>query len=168
MEKLYEVTNQQLVMEKNNKNTKMILEMEVKKSLSNNEIENGKTNSIANVTNKTTHLKNHPYRLEPQRRSYTNESGSTGTGVGQPDSFEENVRMGKSQKGRELLMSESARAFRRIPSSPSLILGNMKKKVDWIRKKPLVRDDNDIDDVHVSRNSFIKSSIQTIKRAVKI
>ncbi|CAA2954222.1 Hypothetical predicted protein [Olea europaea subsp. europaea] len=168
MEQLYKITNQQLVMEKNNKNTKMTVEMEVKKLLSNNEIEDGKTNSIANATNKAPPLKNPPYKLEPQRRSYTNDLGSTGTGVGQFDSCEENARMGKSQKGRELSRSESARAFLRIPSSPSLILGSMKKKVDWIRKKPLVRDDNDIDDVRVSRNNFIKSSIQTIKRAVKI
>ncbi|CAI9781603.1 unnamed protein product [Fraxinus pennsylvanica] len=145
-----------------------IRRMEAMKSPSSNEKEDGKMNAIANVTNTNTPLKNPPYRVEPQRRSYTNESGSTGTGVGQPGSCEENARMGKSRKGRELLRSESARAFRRIPSSPSLILGSMKKKVDCMRKKPSVLDDNDIDDVRVARNSFIKSSIKTIKRAVKI
>ncbi|KAL2511469.1 hypothetical protein Adt_17069 [Abeliophyllum distichum] len=107
-------------------------------------------------------------QLEPQRRSYTNESGSTGTEVGQSGSGEEKARMGKSGKGRELFRSESARVFRRIPSSPSLILGSMKKRVDCMRKKPLVLDDNDVDDVIVASNSFIKSSIKTIKRAVKI
>ncbi|XP_022870328.1 titin homolog [Olea europaea var. sylvestris] len=145
-----------------------IKRMEARKSLSNNEKEDRKMNAIANETNKNTPLKNPPYRLEPQRRSYTNESDSTGTGVGQPGSCEKNARTGKSGKGRDLSRSESARAFRRIPSSPSLILGSMKKKVDCMRKKPLVLDDNDVDDVHVARNSFIKSSIKTIKRAVKI
>ncbi|KAL2536539.1 hypothetical protein Fot_17930 [Forsythia ovata] len=169
MEQLDKITNQQLVVKKNNKNTKETVEMEATKSLSNNGKEDGKTNAIANVTNiNNTPLKNPPYRLEPQRRSYTNESGLTGTGVGQSGRGEEKERMGKSGKGRELFRSESARAFRRIPSSPSLILGSMKKRVDCIRKKPLVLDDNDVDDVRVASNSFIKSSIETIKRAVKI
>ncbi|XP_062154351.1 uncharacterized protein LOC133862535 [Alnus glutinosa] len=71
-------------------------------------------------------------------------------------------------KERKLVRSESARAFGRIPSSPSLILG-MRKGVDCIGKKPMVSgDDDDSDGEHAARNSFIKSSIRTIKKAVKI
>ncbi|XP_022720906.1 protein lava lamp-like [Durio zibethinus] len=43
-----------------------------------------------------------------------------------------------SRKERILMRSESATAFRRIPSSPSLILGGMKKGVKCMRKKPIL------------------------------
>ncbi|KAG6581909.1 hypothetical protein SDJN02_20210, partial [Cucurbita argyrosperma subsp. argyrosperma] len=58
----------------------------------------------------------------------------------------------------------SARMFRRIPSSPSLVLG-MKKG-----KKPMVSgDDDDVDgEDAAARNSFFKSSIKTLKKAVRI
>ncbi|PON66392.1 trichohyalin [Parasponia andersonii] len=68
-------------------------------------------------------------------------------------------------KERKLARSESFRAFRRIPSSPSIILG-MKKGVDCIGKKPMVRGDDE--DYVVGNNSFLKSSMKTIKKAVKI
>ncbi|XP_070660539.1 uncharacterized protein [Malus domestica] len=68
-------------------------------------------------------------------------------------------------KERKLTRSESARAFRRIPSSPSIIL-SMKKGVDCIRKKPMVTSDDD--ESYAMGNSFMKLSIMTIKKAVKI
>ncbi|MBA0705407.1 hypothetical protein Golax_017600 [Gossypium laxum] len=71
-----------------------------------------------------------------------------------------------SRKERVLKRSESARAFRRIPSSPSLILGGMKKGVECIRKKPIVASDDEQDYYAVGNN--IKSSFKTIKKAVKI
>lgn len=86
-------------------------------------------------------------------------------GVGSRKSFEVKERTEKNRKEKSLARSESARGFRRIPSSPSLIL---KKGVDCIRKKPIVMDDNDGDEFHAEGNSFIKSSIKTIKKAVKI
>ncbi|KAB2037353.1 hypothetical protein ERO13_D03G064900v2 [Gossypium hirsutum] len=72
-----------------------------------------------------------------------------------------------SRKERVLKRSESARAFRRIPSSPSLILGGMKKGVECIRKKPIVASDDE-QDYYAVGNNFIKSSFKTIKKAVKI
>ncbi|KAG4211817.1 hypothetical protein ERO13_A02G124100v2 [Gossypium hirsutum] len=72
-----------------------------------------------------------------------------------------------SRKERVLKRSESARAFRRIPSSPSLILGGMKKGVECIRKKPIVTSDDE-QDYYAVGNNFIKSSFKTIKKAVKI
>ncbi|XP_022714893.1 uncharacterized protein LOC111274482 [Durio zibethinus] len=71
-----------------------------------------------------------------------------------------------SRKERNLMRSESARAFRRIPSSPSLILGGMKKGVECMRKKPIVTSDDEED--YAVGNNFLKSSIKTIKKAVKI
>ncbi|MBA0791961.1 hypothetical protein Gohar_016499, partial [Gossypium harknessii] len=70
-----------------------------------------------------------------------------------------------SRKERVLKRSESARAFRRIPSSPSLILGGMKKGVECIRKKPIVASDDE-QDYYAVGNNFIKSSFKTIKKAV--
>lgn len=71
----------------------------------------------------------------------------------------------KSGRDKVVKRSESARAFRRIPSSPSLIFG-MKKGIDCIRKKPVVSG-NDDESEYLAKNNFIKSSLQTIKRAVK-
>ncbi|ESQ48405.1 hypothetical protein EUTSA_v10020202mg [Eutrema salsugineum] len=71
----------------------------------------------------------------------------------------------KSGRDKVVKRSESARAFRRIPSSPSLIFG-MKKGIDCIRKKPVVSGHDD-ENEYLVKNNFIKSSLQTIKRAVK-
>ncbi|XP_057967869.1 uncharacterized protein LOC131157601 [Malania oleifera] len=96
------------------------------------------------------------------------EVGSSGKGVDSCNSFEGNERRGQSGKERKLVRSESERAFRRIPSSPSIILG-MRKGVDCIGKKPVVsgEDDEGVED-RVPGNNFIKSSIKTIKKAVRI
>lgn len=86
-------------------------------------------------------------------------------GVESSKASEERGRSQSVGKERKLMRSESFRAFRRIPSSPSIILG-MKKGVDCIGKKPMVSGD---DEDYVARNnSFLKSSIKTIKRTVKI
>lgn len=87
-------------------------------------------------------------------------------GVVSRKSFEGKERRDQSNgKERKLARSESARAFRRIPSSPSIILG-MKKGVDCIRKKPMVTSDDE--ESYATENNFIKSSMKTIKKAVKL
>lgn len=67
---------------------------------------------------------------------------------------------------------ESARGFRSIPSSPSLIFSGMKKRVDCMGKKPLVTGDyddtEDEEGVVAAKKSFIKSSFKTIVKAMKI
>ncbi|KAJ7951849.1 Trichohyalin [Quillaja saponaria] len=68
----------------------------------------------------------------------------------------------EKREARKVVRSESARAFRRIPSSPNLILG-MRKGVDCIMKKPMVSGDDDLAE-DATANSFIK----TIKKTVKI
>ncbi|XP_073064938.1 uncharacterized protein [Primulina eburnea] len=107
-----------------------------------------------------------PYRIDEERNK-AKESVSTGKGEVESDGGEENKRKGKNCKESKLSRSDSKRAFRRIPSSPSLILEGMKKRVDCIGKKPSVLDDNDSEYYASARNSFIKSSIKTIKKAVK-
>ncbi|KAL8495552.1 hypothetical protein ACS0TY_019620 [Phlomoides rotata] len=127
-----------------------------------------KENVEVNVakSNNTT-FKNPPYRIVTEKLK-AKELASMGKGAGRMSSPDEKTRREKKGKERELLRSESARAFRRIPSSPSLILEGMKKRVDCIAKKPLVLDDDDEYEDNAARNSFIKSSIKSIKRAVGI
>lgn len=106
-----------------------------------------------------------PYRLIPERRAI--DVGSASKGAGRSSSCERTGRKSEKEKERELLRSDSVRLFRRIPSSPSLLLSGMKKRVDCMRKKPSVVGD-DSDEGQVGGNGFIKSSIKTIKRAVKM
>lgn len=82
---------------------------------------------------------------------------------------ERRTEKGEKEK-RRLARSESARGFRTIPSSPSMILGGMRKGVDCIGKRPMVTGDDDDGHDHdrVVGNSFLKSSIKTFKKAVKI
>lgn len=80
--------------------------------------------------------------------------------------FEGVERKEQPKKEKRLGRSESARNLRRIPSSPSLLLG-IRKGVDFIRKKPLASDDGGNEDFEAS-NSFLRSSIKTIKKAVKL
>ncbi|KAL5538503.1 hypothetical protein UlMin_045503 [Ulmus minor] len=99
---------------------------------------------------------------------YADEVGNFTEAIETSKNCEERGRSQSVGKERKLVRSDSARAFRRIPSSPSIIL-SMKKGVECIGKKPLVSGDDEIDEEHfVENNSFIKSSIKTIKRAVKI
>jgi len=83
-------------------------------------------------------------------------------------SFEVKERSEKIGKFKEIARSESARVLRRIPSSPSIILG-MKKGVDCMRRKPAVvgDDDEDVENRGVNGN-FIKSSYKVIKKVVKM
>ncbi|KAL9175955.1 hypothetical protein ABFS82_02G146500 [Erythranthe guttata] len=129
------------------------------------EVEAEKSNS--DRENENTPFKNPPYKIV-QEKLKGKESVTIGKENARISSPVGSARKEKSGKERELRRSESARMFRRIPSSPSLLLEGMKKRVDCMRKKPLVLDDNNNDDVHAARNSFIKSSIKTIKKAVRI
>ena len=100
----------------------------------------------------------------PSEKSYANGVvGSIGKGVGSSKSFE------KERRGKErgLVKSDSARTFRpTTPSSPSMIL---KKGVECIGKKPMVMGDDEVEDGGgVVHNNFLKSSIKTIKKAVKM
>ncbi|KAF7843298.1 golgin subfamily A member 6-like protein 22 isoform X3 [Senna tora] len=81
-------------------------------------------------------------------------------------SFEGMERRECHRKEKRLVRSESARTLRRIPSSPSLLLG-IRKGMDRIGKKPMVRGDDDGNEDHSAANSFIRS-IKSIKKAVKI
>ncbi|KAL6499401.1 hypothetical protein OROHE_026064 [Orobanche hederae] len=110
---------------------------------------------------------NPPYRIVMEKMK-EKELATLDKGAGRVSSPDVSVRKDIAGKERELLKTESARAFRRIPSSPSLILEGMKKRVDCMRKKPLVLDGNDGGVDNAARNSFIKSSIKTLKRAVRI
>ncbi|RVW77084.1 hypothetical protein CK203_047769 [Vitis vinifera] len=94
--------------------------------------------------------------------------GSIGKGVGSSMSFEGKERRGeRSRKDRGLVRSESARTFRPTPSSPSVIL-TMKKGVDCIGKKPMVTGDDEDEEDGVVHKNFLKSSIKTIKKVVKM
>ncbi|XAR67750.1 hypothetical protein NMG60_11002639 [Bertholletia excelsa] len=122
---------------------------------------------IIEIEGGITPIKSPPYKL-PKEKSRVHEVGTPGKRVERRrSSFQGEEKKEKSGKEKGLVRSESARAFRRIPSSPSLILG-MKKGVDCIRKRPSVIGDDDGENSPVSGNNFIKSSIKTIKRAVKI
>ncbi|CAK9324609.1 unnamed protein product [Citrullus colocynthis] len=92
--------------------------------------------------------------------------GTEGSKTEKEVSIEESEKNEQSRKEARFTRSDSARIFRRIPSSPSLILG-MKKGVDCMGKKLKISGDDDVED-HASRNSFIKSSIKTLKKAARI
>ena len=89
-----------------------------------------------------------------------------GKGVGSSNSFEGKERREKSGKEKGLVRSESARSFPRIPSSPSVFLGI--RKGDHKGKKPLVIDDDGGNEDRAVGINFFKSSIKTIKKAVKM
>ncbi|KAI3684274.1 hypothetical protein L6452_33495 [Arctium lappa] len=103
-------------------------------------------------------LKNPPYKvISGKTRDLECEKG-----VGsRRKSFEVKERSEKIGKFKGIARSESARMLRRIPSSPSIILG-MKKGVDCIRKKPEVKGDDE--DYAANNSSFIK----VIKKVVKM
>ncbi|XP_047306793.1 uncharacterized protein LOC124910219 isoform X2 [Impatiens glandulifera] len=100
----------------------------------------------------------------PLKRDYKEKTGRL--------SFDDGNKDGINRKEKKKLFgrSESARVFRRVPSSPS-IMESMRKGVDFIRKKTIAIDDNNVkedDENHVAaKRNFIKSSIRTIKKAVK-
>ncbi|GAB4850117.1 hypothetical protein Ancab_029416 [Ancistrocladus abbreviatus] len=110
-----------------------------------------------------------PRRPVSETSSHTNEADSICKRVETRKSFEGKDKSERGEKDRSgLTRSESARAFRRIPSSPSIILG-MKKGVDCMRKKPMVIDDDESGEDHVVvGDNFLKSSLKSIRKAVKI
>nr|GMD35524.1 titin homolog [Ipomoea batatas] len=133
-----------------------------------NEENEEKQEETATVKAKNTPSRNPPpYRLQPRKSvdatcKAVRHSGS---------SFDTSERT-EGVKERKLTRSESARGFRRIPSSPSLIFSGMKKRVDCMGKKPLVTGDyddtEDEEGVVAAKKSFIKSSFKTIVKAMKI
>lgn len=110
----------------------------------------------------TTELVKAPYVRGPRSEV----SGHGGARTGSNENIEGKERGEKSKKEKGLVRSESARILRRIPSSPSVILG-LKKGVDCIRKKPMVVDDIDGDENYDAESNFIKSSFRTVRKAVK-
>ncbi|KAF5816990.1 hypothetical protein HanRHA438_Chr02g0049011 [Helianthus annuus] len=132
-------------------------------------------------------FKNPPYKIDPRRSSVSQlecdtsakpskiNPGRSSVSLSQSEcdtsakltrrkSFEVKEKSEKIGKFKEIARSESARVLRRIPSSPSIILG-MKKGVDCMRRKPeVIGDDED----YAGSKKFIKSSYKVIKKAVKI
>ncbi|XP_010033909.2 myosin heavy chain, muscle [Eucalyptus grandis] len=123
----------------------------------------GKESEIKEETVETTELIKAPY-VRGQRSEVSRHSIVT---TGSSENIEGKERGEKSKKEKGLVRSESARILRRIPSSPSVILG-LKKGVDCIRKKPMVVDDFDGDENYDAEGNFIKSSFRTVRRAVKL
>lgn len=113
-------------------------------------------------------FKNPPYKINTRRSDASELECDKSAKLSRRKSFEVKERSEKNGKFKEVVRSESARVLRRIPSSPSIILG-MKKGVDCIRRKPAVIGDED-DDIenHAGSKNFIKSSYKVIKKAVKI
>nr|XP_043636782.1 uncharacterized protein LOC122607797 [Erigeron canadensis] len=105
-----------------------------------------------------------PYKMF-SRKSNVSELDNTSTKISRRKSFEVKERSEKIGKFKDVARSESARVLRRIPSSPSIILG-MKKGVDCIRRKPAVISDDE--ENQGGNDNFIKSSFKVIKKAVKI
>nr|GME00818.1 titin homolog [Ipomoea batatas] len=71
----------------------------------------------------------------------------------------------------KLTRLESARGFRSIPSSPSLIFSGMKKRIDCMGKKPLVTgdyDDAEDEEGVAAKKSFTKSSFKTNVKAMRV
>ncbi|MCL7029372.1 hypothetical protein MKW94_028356 [Papaver nudicaule] len=109
-------------------------------------------------------------RTEPQidqvRRDDASGMYRLGKGIERRKSFEGKERRERSEKDKEFMRCESARTFRPIPYSPSVIL--RMRKNDCLGKKPVVNgsDEDHLDD-NVVANNFIKSSIKTLKKAVQ-
>ncbi|KAL3511835.1 hypothetical protein ACH5RR_024552 [Cinchona calisaya] len=165
-----EIDSQQVPLNGGGKREKEIVEMEVRKSFSNNGEQQGmKKKETLELKSRDKPMKNPPYRLRPEKSSNAHQGGYGNKEVENLDNHVVNERKEKIAKEKGLVRSESARTFRRIPSSPSLILSGMKKRVDCIGKKPLVTgDDADDSENYTGENNIIKSTIKTIKRAVKI
>ncbi|KAD6118703.1 hypothetical protein E3N88_09974 [Mikania micrantha] len=112
-------------------------------------------------------FKNPPYKIDSRSNASQLES-DTSEKLSRRKSFEVKEKSEKSGKFKDVARSESARVLRRIPSSPSIILG-MKKGVDCMRRKPaVIGDDDDEEDYYAGSKNFIKSSYKVIKKAVKI
>ncbi|KAF1002817.1 uncharacterized protein LOC141700113 [Apium graveolens] len=120
------------------------------------------------VEAKNTLMQNPPPYLLASRKSISGEASFRGDKLTGRDSnsYEKKDKRDKGEKGKGIARSESfSKSFRRSPSSPSIILGGMRKGVDCIRKKPSVIGDEDRDE---DANNFLRSSIKSIKKAVKM
>ncbi|RZC53614.1 hypothetical protein C5167_012460 [Papaver somniferum] len=91
---------------------------------------------------------------------------SVGKGIERRKSFQGKERRERSERDKEIMRCESARAFRPIPHSPSVILRMTKN--DCLGKKPVVNGSDENLDDRIVANNFIKSSIKTLKKAVQI
>lgn len=162
---LDQVNNQPPISAKAGGKREEYFETEVRESThSNNEEEGKKRRESVPMKFRDTPTKNPPYRLKSNK---SREEVVRASVMENRKSYGGNERKEKVGKEKELHRSESARTFRRIPSSPSLIFSGMKKRVDCIGKQPLVSGDDDGYENTTGENNLIKSTIKTIKRAVK-
>ncbi|CAI9114055.1 OLC1v1014674C1 [Oldenlandia corymbosa var. corymbosa] len=158
-----QLDNQQLIPVKGiSKRKDESAHVEARKSFSNHGLKVGLgKKEMLELKCRDTPIRNPPYKIKPEKKVADHQKENCTPGL-------EN-HLGNEKKEKELVRSDSFRAFRRIPSSPSLILSGMKKRVDCIGKKPLVMDDEaDGDENYTGQNNILKSTIKTIKRAVKI
>nr|GEX75382.1 hypothetical protein [Tanacetum cinerariifolium] len=124
---------------------------------------------------KESNLKNPPYKITTSRSSVSeaacDKSVKSGSNTSSRRmSFDVKEKSEKIGKFKEIARSESARVLRRIPSSPSIILG-MKKGVDCIRRKPKVVSDEDDENTAPSSPSIIlgmKKGVDCIRRKPKV
>ncbi|KAJ1392156.1 hypothetical protein SESBI_36032 [Sesbania bispinosa] len=103
---------------------------------------------------------------ETRHKNYTEEVACIDEGNGTTSFEEEMKRKEQHKKEKMLVRSESARALRRTPSSPSLLLG-IRKGVERIRKKPIVSGIDDGKGDLSAANNLFRSPIKTIKKAMK-
>ncbi|CAJ1955146.1 unnamed protein product [Sphenostylis stenocarpa] len=114
-------------------------------------------------TDKEDRMENESTSVMPTvHKNYSEEACITGEGNCIPTGVEGMERKEQHKKEKKLPRSDSARTMRRIPSSPSLLFGGIRKGVDSIRKKPTASDDL------AASNNFLRSSIKTIKKAVNL
>ncbi|BAT91559.1 hypothetical protein LR48_Vigan05g217000 [Vigna angularis] len=106
-------------------------------------------------------MENESRSVMPTGQKNYSEEACIGEGSCSPN-VERMEKKEQHKKEKRLPRSESARTLRRIPSSPSLLFGGIRKGVDYIRKKPTASDDL------AASNSFLRSSIKTIKKAVNL
>ncbi|KAI3763309.1 hypothetical protein L1987_53763 [Smallanthus sonchifolius] len=129
----------------------------MKKKYPQKEILKTEVPEIAEVEEATkTILKNPPYKIDTRRSNASELERDRSAKLCRRKSFEVKEKSEKIGKFKDIARSESARVLRRIPSSPSIILG-MKKGVDCIRRKPAVIGDDDDDEDHAGSKNFIKS-----------
>ncbi|KAK9066078.1 hypothetical protein SSX86_015480 [Deinandra increscens subsp. villosa] len=150
-----------------NPQTEILNNLQQQKEETGDEITKNEAPEVVEPTKRI--FQNPPYKINTRSSSNASELECETSGkISRRKSFEVKEKSEKIGKFKEIARSESARVLRRIPSSPSIILG-MKKGVDCIRRKPaVIGDDDDVDESHAGGKNFIKSSYRVIKKAVKI
>ncbi|KAI4331470.1 hypothetical protein MLD38_029659 [Melastoma candidum] len=122
------------------------------------------------------------HRSVEARRREESKIGKVQKTEEQPPKAEENVvaattggdknNESKNEKVKEkgLGISESARILRRIPSSPAIVIGGLKKGVGCMTKKPLVFEDIEGEVNHDPRSNFTRSRspFRMIRKSVKL